>query len=592
MSAARWSSRVAFYLAGVGAAVGLGSIWRFPYLTGSLGGSAFVFVFLVAILAIATPLLVAEYMIGRSSRRNPAQAAGDIAMRFGYSRAWNAIGFLGLWTAILIMSYYTIIAGWVMAYIWKCGSGELTSLARSEVPGYFHAFLAQPLAIGGWHFAFILLVGLISAGGVSRGIEIATRIRAPGLMILLIILVSYALAKGDVQRGLSFAFAPDFAHLSGRVVLAAVGQAFFATGVGMGMMLAYGAYVPTEVSLLRSSLIVSSSILLVSLLATVMIFPLVFEYGLDPAQGPDLVFNVLLAVRCGGCAHLLRSPGPQGLGPLEQARVPVPSREGSQGRGGTHPPQRIDRAEHGHVGAQGGEPLEQKGVRSLRTQHLVRKVLDRPVTADEPRRALGADSGDAGISIRGVPDECEVIGNSRRLHAEFHLHPCSVPNDLGSPVDLHHALTHHTLREVLIGRPYAHFLHDGLCGRPCRRGGQRIVRLELDHRPDHDSQGAERLLQRLELGEQRGLDPLARLVPAPELVAKGFDDVIGGDPQMRGALFDHLQDPMQYTEHRTQGAILACEAAQPVEVTEQLVRTVDEVHDHRGIIAETRQRSI
>lgn len=293
MSSERWSSKLTFYLAAIGAAVGLGSIWRFPYLTGSEGGSAFIFVFLLAMLAIAAPLLVAEYIIGRRARLNPAQAAGEIAVSFGRSRAWNAIGLLGLWTAILIMSYYTIIAGWVMAYIWKCGSGELTSLTRSEVPVYFHAFLAQPIAIGSWHLAFVALVGAISAGGVSRGIEVATKIRAPALLVLLLILVSYALAKGDVHRGLSFAFAPDLGRLSGRVILAAVGQAFFATGVGMGMMLAYGAYVPMGVSLVRSSLIVSGSILLVSLLATVMIFPLVYDYGLDPAQGPDLVFNVL-----------------------------------------------------------------------------------------------------------------------------------------------------------------------------------------------------------------------------------------------------------------------------------------------------------
>ena len=229
MSSERWSSKLTFYLAAIGAAVGLGSIWRFPYLTGSEGGSAFIFVFLLAMLAIAAPLLVAEYIIGRRARLNPAQAAGEIAVSFGRSRAWNAIGLLGLWTAILIMSYYTIIAGWVMAYIWKCGSGELTSLTRSEVPVYFHAFLAQPIAIGSWHLAFVALVGAISAGGVSRGIEVATKIRAPALLVLLLILVSYALAKGDVHRGLSFAFAPDLGRLSGRVILLpAVGHAFFA----------------------------------------------------------------------------------------------------------------------------------------------------------------------------------------------------------------------------------------------------------------------------------------------------------------------------------------------------------------------------
>lgn len=293
MSSQRWSSKLAFYLAGVGAAVGLGSIWRFPYLTGRQGGSAFIFVFVLAILAIAAPILVAEYLIGRRSRLNPAQAAGEIAASFGRSRAWNAIGLLGLWTAVVIMSYYTIVAGWVMAYLWKCASGELTALTRGEIPGSFHRFLLHPMAIGGWHLAYIALVAAISAAGVSKGIELVTRIRAPALLLLLLILVCYALAKGEVHRGLSFAFAPHLGELSGAMVLAAVGQAFFTTGVGMGMMLAYGAYVPMGVSLVRSSLVVSGSILLVSLLATVMIFPLVFAYGLSPAQGPDLVFNVL-----------------------------------------------------------------------------------------------------------------------------------------------------------------------------------------------------------------------------------------------------------------------------------------------------------
>jgi neurotransmitter:Na+ symporter, NSS family len=293
MSSERWSSKLSFYLAAVGASVGLGSVWRFPYLTGANGGSAFIFVFVLAILGIATPLLVAEFVLGRRSRRNPAAAAGEVAASVGGSRRWNLIGLLGTWTAVIIMSYYTIIAGWVMAYVWKCASGELTALARADVPGYFHEFLSRPLEIGGWHLAFIVLAGAISAGGVTRGIEVATRIRAPGLLILMLILDAYALIKGNVHLGLRFALTPDFGRLSGGVVLAAVGQAFFATGVGMGMMLAYGAYVPVGVSLARSALVISGAILIVSLLATVMIFPLVYEYGLNPAQGPDLVFNVL-----------------------------------------------------------------------------------------------------------------------------------------------------------------------------------------------------------------------------------------------------------------------------------------------------------
>lgn len=293
MVSERWSSKLAFYLAAIGAAVGLGSIWRFPYLAGANGGSAFVFVFILACAAIATPLLVAEFVIGRRSRRNPAEAAGEVAASFGRSRGWNAIGVLGTVAIIVIMSYYTVIAGWVLAYAWKCASGELTALPRAEIGRHFHEFLASPLRVGAWHLVFIVLVGSISARGVNRGIELANKIRAPGLLILLLILVAYALTTGDVRHGLAFAFAPDFGRLSANVVLAAIGQAFFATGVGSAMMIAYGAYVPRGASLVRAALVISSAIVLVSLLATVVIFPLVYRYGLNPAQGAELVFNVL-----------------------------------------------------------------------------------------------------------------------------------------------------------------------------------------------------------------------------------------------------------------------------------------------------------
>ncbi len=289
----RWSTKLAFYFAAVGAAVGLGSIWRFPYLAGANGGSAFVFVFVLACLAIATPLLVAEFIIGRCSRRNPAAAAGAVAASFGRSRRWNAIGVLGTAAVFFIMSFYTVIAGWVLAYAWSCASGELTALPRSAIGGHFKEFLANPWRIGAWHLGFIAIVGGISARGVNRGIELANKIRAPGLLILLLILVAYALVTGDVRRGLAFAFAPNFHMLTANVALSAIGQAFFATGVGAAMMLAYGAYVPRGASLVRAALIISGAIVFISMLATLMIFPLVYRYGLNPAQGPELVFNVL-----------------------------------------------------------------------------------------------------------------------------------------------------------------------------------------------------------------------------------------------------------------------------------------------------------
>jgi NSS family neurotransmitter:Na+ symporter len=288
-----WSSRFATYLGTTGAAVGLGSIWRFPYLAGTGGGSAFILVFVLACALIATPLLVAEYAIGRRSRRSPPQAAGAVAIEAALSSRWNVIGVLGTLAAFLILSYYAVIAGWVLAYAWKCAVGILSIAGPQHVAGLWRAFQSNALEVAAWHGAFVLLVLVISARGLQRGIEAANKVRAPGLLALLLILVAYSLATGDVRRGLAFAFTPHFSAITAQVVLTAIGQAFYATGAGAAIMLAYGAYIERGTSLVRTSLIVTGSILLVSLLATLMIFPLVFAYGMNPAQGPELVFDVL-----------------------------------------------------------------------------------------------------------------------------------------------------------------------------------------------------------------------------------------------------------------------------------------------------------
>ncbi len=288
-----WSSHLVFYLGAVGAAVGIGSIWRFPYLAGTSGGSAFILVFVLAIGLIATPLLAAEFVIGRRARLSPPTAAGEVARQSGLSRRWNAIGLLGTGAAFLILSYYTVVAGWVLAYTWKCASGALSGLPRSEVTAVWRRFLASPVEMGAWHLAFVALVAYFSARGLHRGIELATKIRGPALLLLLLVLDVYALATGDVGRGLAFAFAPNFRAITPEVVLVAIGQAFYATGVGMAMMIAYGAYVSRGTSLLRSAGIISGSVLVVSLLSTLLVFPLVFRYGMNPAEGTELVFDVL-----------------------------------------------------------------------------------------------------------------------------------------------------------------------------------------------------------------------------------------------------------------------------------------------------------
>ncbi len=291
-----WSSATAFYISAVGAAVGLGSIWRFPYLAGTSGGGAFILIFTLALLLIAVPLLVAEFAIGRQARCNAPRAAGVVAEQSGLSRRWRAIGVLGSVAAFWIASYYTVIAGWVLAYAWKCARGLLEHQSHAAVAALRQAFLADPVQMATWHLAFLGGVALVSARGVNRGIELANRIRAPALLILLCILVGYSLQVGDVRRGLEFAFGLHWAQVTPQVVLAAIGQAFFATGVGMAMMIAYGQYVSAGTSLLRSALIVAGSILLVSLLASLLVFPLVFRYGMNPAQGITLVFDVLPTV--------------------------------------------------------------------------------------------------------------------------------------------------------------------------------------------------------------------------------------------------------------------------------------------------------
>jgi neurotransmitter:Na+ symporter, NSS family len=292
----RWSTEFGFMLGAVGAAVGLGSIWRFPYLAGAGGGFAFILVFVLACLVFGAPVLIGEIVIGRWSRRSPPEAAGALAARAGHAAAaWNIVGWTGSAAGFLIVTYYTMIAGWVLAYTWFFLTGDYARGDPTAAAARFHVFIANAPAVTLWQVGFFALVALTSASGVNRGVEFANRWRAPALLAILLVLVSYSLATGDVARGLHFAFYPDLRRLTPEVMLGAVGQALFALGISAGIMIAYGAYMPAGESIRRSVIAVVGSIFLVSLLATLAIFPLVFRYGLNPASGPELVFQVLPA---------------------------------------------------------------------------------------------------------------------------------------------------------------------------------------------------------------------------------------------------------------------------------------------------------
>jgi neurotransmitter:Na+ symporter, NSS family len=189
---ARVSSGPAFYLVTIGAAVGLGSIWRFPYLAGRYGGGLFVAAFLAACVLIAVPLLVAEFYIGKMARCSPPSAAGVLAARVGLTRRWNAIGALGTLSSFLVFSYYTMIAGWVVAYALRTASGSLTGLSADAITGLFHDFVASPWRVWAWQLGFVVLTGLVSSSGLKAGIERISAFRAPALLLLLLVLVGYS----------------------------------------------------------------------------------------------------------------------------------------------------------------------------------------------------------------------------------------------------------------------------------------------------------------------------------------------------------------------------------------------------------------
>ncbi len=285
-----WSSRFTFLLAAVGAAVGLGNIWKFPYVTGQNGGSAFVLVYLLAVFFVAMPILIAELALGRWGRQSPPNAMANVAQGQGRSRHWSIVGWFGMLAAYLIASYYSVIAGWSVVYIFKNGGGNFTGQDAATVSAEFEALLANPMQLTLWHGIFMLICTIILARGLQKGIESTVKILMPALFILLLVMVAYGYFQGDMPSALHFMFDFDLSAINGRVILVAVGQAFFSIGVAMGLMMGFGAYLPKDVSIAKSALIIASMDTVVAIIAGLAIFPIVFANGLDPAEGPGLIF--------------------------------------------------------------------------------------------------------------------------------------------------------------------------------------------------------------------------------------------------------------------------------------------------------------
>ncbi len=288
-----WSSRLAFILAVAGSAVGLGNVWRFPYVAGENGGGAFVLVYLVCVFAIGLPIMMSEILVGRRGRRNPIGTMALLGEEEAGTSTWRAVGYLGVTAGFLILSFYSVIAGWAIAYVFQGGSGIFAGATPERVDEIFTGLISNPFAAGAWHTVFIGITIFVVARGVERGLESAVRVLMPALVALMLLLLGYSMVAGDFARGVVFLFEPRFGELTAGGVLAAMGQAFFTLSVGMGAVMAYGAYLPDDASIGRTSIAVVCADTSIALLSALVIFPIVFQNGLDPASGPGLVFQSL-----------------------------------------------------------------------------------------------------------------------------------------------------------------------------------------------------------------------------------------------------------------------------------------------------------
>ncbi|MEA2092998.1 MAG: sodium-dependent transporter [Pseudomonadota bacterium] len=289
----QWSSRLAFILAATGSAVGLGNIWKFPYIAGENGGGAFVLVYLVCIAVIGFPIMMAEVMLGRRGRQSPINTMRTLASEERVSPHWQWLGWAGVLAGFLILSYYSVIAGWALAYVFRAGSGLFTGLTADGVQSIYSNLVNDQERLLAWHTIFMVMTIMIVSRGVSRGLEKAVRLLMPALFVLLLVLVGYAWNSGAFQQGLEFLFQPDFSKLSANGVLIAMGHAFFTLSLGMGAIMVYGSYLPDNASIAKTSMAVCLMDTLVALLAGMAIFPIVFANGLEPAAGPGLIFQTL-----------------------------------------------------------------------------------------------------------------------------------------------------------------------------------------------------------------------------------------------------------------------------------------------------------
>lgn len=275
-----------------GSVVGLGNIWRFPYIAGENGGAAFILVYVTLSLLICIPIMLTEFSIGRHTRSNALRAFRRLSPR-GY---WNGAGYLGIATSTIILSFYAVIAGWALHFLKVAITGGFLNHNSEQIRQGFDHYVAQGYGSMFWTFLFIAFIAFIVMRGVEKGIEKFGKVVMPFMILLLIGLVINSMTLEGAKEGISFLLTPDFSKINGHVVLQALGQAFFSLSLGMGTMITYGSYIPKQENMFRMAATIAITDTCVAILAGLAIFPAVFSYGINPTSGPELVFITLPTV--------------------------------------------------------------------------------------------------------------------------------------------------------------------------------------------------------------------------------------------------------------------------------------------------------
>ena len=284
---AHWGSRAGFILAAAGSAVGLGNIWKFPYITGENGGGMFVITYLACVAFVGLPVMVAEILMGRSTQSSPVGAYRKLA---GPGSPWMSMGWLGLASAFVILSFYSVVAGWSLHYTWLAVSGDLIGMDAASIAALFGEVDASPWLNSFWHLVFIALTMAVVVGGVSKGVERWSRILMPALFVMLLILFVNALTLSGFGEAADFVFGLHTEKFTADGALAALGHAFFTLSLGMGAILTYGSYLQKDDDIVSAAVIISVLDTVIALIAAMILFPIIFTQGMEAAQGPGLVF--------------------------------------------------------------------------------------------------------------------------------------------------------------------------------------------------------------------------------------------------------------------------------------------------------------